>query len=84
MEPAVVLDQRRVRRAREDAHDLLDGVVRQLGIEPMQRGAEAALEHDLGRIAALARVVDLDAALDRSADRPKVDYGDILDELLRR
>ena len=81
MEPAVVLDQRRMRRARQDAHDLLDGVVRQIGVEAMQRRAEAAFEHDLGGIAAFARVVDLDAALDDGADRAEVDRGDVLDEL---
>ena len=48
----------------------------------MQRGSETALQRDLGRIAALAGVVDLDATLGRSADRPKIDGGDILDELL--
>src|SRR3546814_16925017 len=30
VEPAVVLDQRRLRRARQDAHHLCDGVCRQL------------------------------------------------------
>jgi hypothetical protein len=44
MEPAVVLEQRRVRRAREDAHHLLDALVRQIGIETMQGSAETACE----------------------------------------
>ena len=48
----------------------------------MQRGSETALQRDLGRIAALAGVVDLDATLGRSADRPEIDGGDILDKLL--
>ena len=38
----------------------------------MQCGNETALQRDLGRIAALASVVDLDATLGRSADRPKI------------
>ncbi len=42
MEPAVVLGQRGVRRAREDAHGFLDRVVRQVRIEPLDRVAEAA------------------------------------------
>jgi hypothetical protein len=78
MEPAVVLDQRRMRRARQDAHHLLDGVVRQIRIEAMQRGTETASQHDLGRTATFPRVVDLDAALGGSADRTEVDDGDVL------
>ena len=46
----------------------------------MQRGSETALQRDLGRIAALAGVVDLDATLGRSADRPEIDGGDILSD----
>ncbi len=84
VEPAVVLDQRRVRGARQDAHDLLDGVVWQIGVEAMQRRTEAAFQHDLGGTAAFPRVVDLDAALDNRADRPEVDLGDVLDELFGR
>ena len=71
-----------MRRAREDAYDLLGGVVRQIGVEAMQRGSETALQHDLRRIAALASVVDLSATLGRSTDRPEIDGGDILNKLL--
>ena len=71
-----------MRRARQDAHDLLDGFVRQIGVETMQRGSETALQHDLGRIAAPASVVDLDATLGCSTDRLEIDGGDILDKLL--
>jgi len=56
-----------VRRARQDAHDLLDGVVRQVGVDTVQPGSEAAFQQDLCGIAALARVVDLDTTLDRRA-----------------
>ncbi|MBK7716813.1 MAG: hypothetical protein IPI38_15530 [Gemmatimonadetes bacterium] len=50
----------------------------------MWDSAEPAFQHYLSRPAALARIVDLDAALDRSADGPEVDRGDILDELFGR
>ena len=71
VEPAVVLDQRRVRRARQGAHDLLDFVVRQIGIEAMQRRGEPALEQNLRRIGALAGVVDLDAVSLHSNPSPR-------------
>ena len=81
MEPSVVLGQCEMRRARQDAHDLLDGVVRQLGVEAMQCCGEAAFEQHIGSTAAFTRVVDLDAALDDCADGVEVNGRDVLDEL---
>ncbi|TVQ84020.1 MAG: hypothetical protein EA400_18175 [Chromatiaceae bacterium] len=81
VKPAVVPNERRMVRARQDAQHFLNGVVRQIRIKTMQRRAEAAFQHDLGRTAALPRIVDLDAALGGGADRTEADCGDIFDEL---
>lgn len=48
----------------------------------MQRGGGATAQYDLGCVAALARVVDLDAALDGSADGSEMNRGGVLNECL--
>jgi hypothetical protein len=68
-----------VRRPRQDAHHLRNGVVWQIRVEAMQRRPEATFQNDLGWTAALPRVVDLDAALGGGADRTEVEDGDVLD-----
>ena len=69
-----------MRRARQDAHDFLDGVVRQIGVEAVQRCAETAFEQNLGGTAALTRIVDLDAAFDDRSDLAEADGGYVFDQ----
>ena len=62
VQPAVVLDQRRVRRTLHRAHDLFDDVVRECGVKPFNGGGKTLCEKNSIRPGSFARVVHFRAA----------------------